>query len=166
MSLRTRLTIVTVVLVAAGLLVAGILTYQALSSSLLERVDQQLAAARGPAAAALRVDDHFGPGPGPLELLPPGTYVELRSAEGAIVGSRVFTFGGPGVEPPELPDGLPGSGDEPLGTSRTYTVESGDSLSKIGSKYGIPWKAIFDANRDIIKDPDLIHPGQELKIPI
>ena len=54
----------------------------------------------------------------------------------------------------------------PSDAAHTYTVESGDSLSKIGSKYGIPWKAIFDANRDIIKDPDLIHPGQELKIPI
>ena len=54
----------------------------------------------------------------------------------------------------------------PSDAAHTYTVESGDSLSKIGSKYGIPWKAIFDANRDIIKDPDLIHPGQELKIPV
>ena len=54
----------------------------------------------------------------------------------------------------------------PSNAAHTYTVESGDSLSKIGQKYGLPWKAIFDANRDIIKDPDLIHPGQELKIPI
>ena len=36
---------------------------------------------------------------------------------------------------------------------------------KIGSKYGIPWKAIWDANRDILHDPDKIYPGQELKIP-
>jgi nucleoid-associated protein YgaU len=54
----------------------------------------------------------------------------------------------------------------PSDGAHTYTVESGDSLSKIGQKYGLPWKAIYDANRDIIKDPDLIHPGQELKIPI
>ena len=47
----------------------------------------------------------------------------------------------------------------------TYTVEAGDNLSKIGAKYGITWKAIYDANRDIISNPDLIHPGQELKIP-
>ncbi len=51
------------------------------------------------------------------------------------------------------------------GGGNTYTVESGDSLSKIGSKYGIQWKAIWDANRDILKDPDKIYPGQELKIP-
>jgi len=51
------------------------------------------------------------------------------------------------------------------GGGNTYTVESGDSLSKTGSKYGIQWKAIWDANRDILKDPDKIYPGQELKIP-
>ena len=57
-----------------------------------------------------------------------------------------------------------GAGDAG-GGANTYTVESGDSLSKIGGKYGIAWKAIWDANRDILKDPDKIYPGQELKIP-
>jgi LysM repeat protein len=52
------------------------------------------------------------------------------------------------------------------GGGHTYTVEAGDNLSKIGEKYGISWKQIYDANRDIISDPDMIHPGQELKIPI
>lgn len=50
-------------------------------------------------------------------------------------------------------------------STTTYTVQSGDSLSKIGSKYGLGWKAIFEANRDKISDPDVIHPGQELTIP-
>jgi nucleoid-associated protein YgaU len=57
-----------------------------------------------------------------------------------------------------------GSGDAG-GGANTYTVVSGDSLSKIGTKYGIQWKAIWDANRDILNDPDKIYPGQELKIP-
>ena len=48
----------------------------------------------------------------------------------------------------------------------TYTVEAGDNLTKIGQKYGITWQQIFDANKDTIKDPDKIFPGQELKIPI
>lgn len=51
------------------------------------------------------------------------------------------------------------------GGSNTYTVQAGDNLSKIGAKYGITWNAIYEANRDIISDPDMIHPGQELKIP-
>ena len=53
--------------------------------------------------------------------------------------------------------------------SKTYTVVSGDSLSKIAKReYGdaLKWRAIFEANRDAIKDPDLIYPGQVLKIPI
>lgn len=52
------------------------------------------------------------------------------------------------------------------GGEHTYTVESGDSLSKIAGKYGIQWKAIWDHNRDILHDPDKIYPGQELKIPM
>lgn len=51
------------------------------------------------------------------------------------------------------------------GGSNTYTVVSGDSLSKIGSKHGVSWQKIYEANRDILDDPDKIHPGQELKIP-
>ena len=46
-----------------------------------------------------------------------------------------------------------------------YTVVSGDSLSKIASRMSTNWKAIWDANRDTVKNPNLIYPGQVLKIP-
>ena len=59
-----------------------------------------------------------------------------------------------------------GLGDAAGGGGHTYTVESGDNLSKIAKGYGIQWKAIWDANRDILSDPDKIYPGQELKIPV
>lgn len=52
--------------------------------------------------------------------------------------------------------------------SRSYTVAAGDSLSKIAQRElgdASRWRAIYDANRDTIKDPDLIHPGQVLKMP-
>jgi nucleoid-associated protein YgaU len=49
--------------------------------------------------------------------------------------------------------------------AETYTVKSGDSLSKIAQNYGVKWQDIFEANRDQIKDPDMIHPGQQLRIP-
>ena len=51
---------------------------------------------------------------------------------------------------------------------RTYVVQSGDSLSKIAQQfYGDAkrWPEIFEANKDKIKDPNVIHPGQELRIP-
>lgn len=49
-----------------------------------------------------------------------------------------------------------------------HEVKSGESLSKIAKHYyGDPMKypRIFEANRDILKNPDLIHPGQNLVIP-
>ena len=46
-----------------------------------------------------------------------------------------------------------------------YVVVSGDSLSKIGQRHGVSWRVIYEANRDQIKDPDLIQPGWRLKIP-
>ncbi|KAF2515737.1 LysM peptidoglycan-binding domain-containing protein [Flavobacterium foetidum] len=51
------------------------------------------------------------------------------------------------------------------GATSEYTVEVGDSLSKIGKAYGVSWQDIFEANKDIISNPDLIQPGWKLKIP-
>jgi nucleoid-associated protein YgaU len=51
------------------------------------------------------------------------------------------------------------------GTTTEYIVKSGDSLSKIGKAHGVSWEAIFEANRDIVKNPDLIQAGWKLKIP-
>jgi nucleoid-associated protein YgaU len=51
---------------------------------------------------------------------------------------------------------------------RTYTVMKGDSLSKIAKALmgdATKWRAIYEANKDKIKNPDLIYPGQVLKIP-
>lgn len=53
-------------------------------------------------------------------------------------------------------------------SSRSYVVVSGDSLSKIAQRvYGDAqeWRKIYDANRDTIQNPDLIHPGQTLRLP-
>ncbi len=49
-----------------------------------------------------------------------------------------------------------------------HVVQKGESLSKIAKHYyGDPmkYKAIFAANTDILKNPDLIHPDQVLVIP-
>ena len=49
-----------------------------------------------------------------------------------------------------------------------YTIVSGDSLSRIAKNhYGnaMDYKNLFEANREVIKDPDLIYPGQKIRIP-
>ncbi len=52
--------------------------------------------------------------------------------------------------------------------AKTYTVKSGDTLSKIAKEQlgdADRWREILDANKDVIKDPNVIRPGTELKIP-
>lgn len=53
-------------------------------------------------------------------------------------------------------------------TAKTYTVKSGDCLWTIAKKYygnGALYMAIFNANKDKLSNPNLIHPGQVLTIP-
>ena len=53
-------------------------------------------------------------------------------------------------------------------TAKDYIVVAGDSLSRIAQReYGKAdqWTRIYEANRDILKDPDKIFPGQKLRIP-
>ena len=53
--------------------------------------------------------------------------------------------------------------------AETYTVKAGDSLSKIAKEHlgnANAYMAIFNANRDILTDPDKIKPGMVLKLPI
>jgi nucleoid-associated protein YgaU len=56
----------------------------------------------------------------------------------------------------------------PSGGGQSYTVVKGDSLSKIAKQfYGNAgqWKKIYEANKDQIKNPDVIYPGQTFRIP-
>lgn len=49
-----------------------------------------------------------------------------------------------------------------------HTVSSGETLGKIAKHYygdAMKYKEIFEANSDILKNPDLIYPDQELIIP-
>jgi uncharacterized protein YidB (DUF937 family) len=63
---------------------------------------------------------------------------------------------------------ITGSGSATPSNDRNYTVASGDTLSKIAKQFyndGNQWQRIFDANRDILSNPDRISPGQHLRIP-
>jgi nucleoid-associated protein YgaU len=55
------------------------------------------------------------------------------------------------------------------GNIEYYVIQSGDSLSKIAKKYyqnAMEYPRIFEANREVIKDADLIYPGQKIRIPL
>jgi nucleoid-associated protein YgaU len=46
-----------------------------------------------------------------------------------------------------------------------YRVKRGDSLSRIGARFGLTWGEVYSVNLDRIRKPDLIFPGQVLAIP-
>jgi len=49
-----------------------------------------------------------------------------------------------------------------------YKVQSGDTLSKVAQRFygdSSKYRQIFDANKDVLKDPNKINVGQELKLP-
>jgi nucleoid-associated protein YgaU len=63
-----------------------------------------------------------------------------------------------------------GAGAQATGASagQTYTVQAGDTLSGIAKQHlgdASKYTKIFEANRDVLSDPDKIKPGQVLKIP-
>lgn len=64
------------------------------------------------------------------------------------------------------PRSAPSTTDDPY--AQYYVVEKGDTLSKIAETfYGDPtlYPRIFEANRDVLVDPNRIKPGQKLRIP-
>jgi nucleoid-associated protein YgaU len=68
----------------------------------------------------------------------------------------------------DVPDFSNVQGGSSSTAENVYVVVSGDSLSKIAQRqYGHAnqWNRIYEANRDILKDPDKIYPGQKLRIP-
>jgi len=70
------------------------------------------------------------------------------------------------VEKAEAP--APAPEPEPVAADRFYEVIAGDTLGAISQKYygqAGQYMKIFEANRDILDDPNLIKVGQKLRIP-
>jgi len=61
-----------------------------------------------------------------------------------------------------------GGGTAAASSGRTYTVKAGDTLSKIAKDHlgnANAYMKIYEANRDQLSNPDLIKPGQVLRLP-
>lgn len=71
----------------------------------------------------------------------------------------------PSIAPPQAQAAAAGGGAT---STRTYTVRSGDTLSKIAKEFygnANDYNRIFEANRDKLQNPDKIQVGQQLVIP-
>jgi two-component system, OmpR family, sensor kinase len=127
LSLRGRLLIGVISLVALGLLVSDVATYGLLQTSLVGKIDTQLTGGHNEATAALG-----GPGRGPDQpsRFPTGTVVELFGLDGTVVNVKVSTpFGStPSSARPSLPKSLPNAGiDIP---ARPYTVAGSNGVDQ------------------------------------
>ena len=72
----------------------------------------------------------------------------------------------PGAQPAARPAAPPSAAS--AGAGQTYTVQAGDTLGAIAKRYlgdSSAYMEIFNANRDQLSNPDLLKPGQVLKIP-
>ena len=145
MSLRGRLLVATLVLVAVGLVTADFATFAALRSFLTDRVDQQLDAIVFPTARSLeRINEtlatdpnatlgehNVGPGPG-ANGGPLGIYAELRDPEGNLLTAVAFDFAENGVRRPKLPTILPAIGAaEPLPRRFNVGVEGSSTRYRV-----------------------------------
>jgi two-component system OmpR family sensor kinase len=93
LSLRARILIVTVALFVVGLGAASFATYHLLSSFLVNRVDDQLETATGPAAAELKRTAPRHREGGHESFLPDGSYAALVDARGRVRREARFAFG-------------------------------------------------------------------------
>jgi nucleoid-associated protein YgaU len=131
-------------------------------------------------AAAPRIDTIAGAAYGTLAALPVPREIPVDDhlvdfdKNGAHDHTRRYRVLHQAAEHKEtfMSDEMPDFSNVKSGSSSTavkvYEVVAGDSLSKIAKReYGNAneWKRIFEANRDLLKDPDKIYPGQKLKIP-
>src|SRR5258708_4894167 len=103
-SLRRRLLGIVVLLLIGGLLIAEVLTYTRLRTFLYQRIDEQLAPIAAIVDTALQDNgDHVAALGSPAQLhqmLPDGTYVQLRDAANTVRGSAVAAA--PGELPPKV----------------------------------------------------------------
>jgi len=86
-----------------------------------------------------------------------GKYPIIFEANKEVIKDPNLIYPGQMIRLPKM------SGDE-----QVYTVQPGDTLSKIAQQfYGAAnkYNVIFEANRDVLKDPNIIQPGQKLRIP-
>jgi len=120
-SLRSRLLLGLLGLVAVGLIASDLLTYRALQSFLLVRLDEQVAGAVDPVVGQLSSGDRR-PTPAKLAAVPGGTYGAVVADDGRVLVSRPFGYEGENLE--NLPKPVLTVAD--LARRRPFTTQAAD----------------------------------------
>ena len=124
MSLRIRLTAISVLLVALGLTAAAVATHRYIESFMIDRLDQQLAVATTP-------------NPGGLESLPGGSYAAFIGAHGRVLGRSRGTTDSELARLEKAPDGYSSSGG--------YRIRSWDLPFGQGGQPGVRGRLVVAA---------------------
>ncbi len=100
---------------------------------------------------------------------PPKPIENRQTNDTSLEGNLGFIEGKPEALKP-IPTGQSMASITTAAKFDTYKVQKGDTLQKISSRpeiYGTSkkWMKIYEANKDKLKSPDKIRPGQELRIP-
>lgn len=107
--------------------------------------------------------------PGNIEVRVEGSKVKLSgNVPDEATRQKLMMIVGNTRHVDQVDDDAVSGGSAGVAKPRVYTVESGDTLSKISkAHYGDAnqYNKIFEANRPNLKDPDAIYPGQVLVIP-
>lgn len=130
-------------------------------SSVLSTIQQ-----KGVHLTHLHVQDNklFLQGAAPSEQAKNDVWNQIKAVDSSYQDLTCDLTVDPSIAPPQAQAVAAGAGS----SSHTYTVQAGDTLSKIANIfYGNPndYNRIFEANRDKLKNPDQIQVGQQLTIP-
>jgi two-component system OmpR family sensor kinase len=141
-SLRLRLTVACLALLATGLIGVGVVSYRLVESSLVQRVDQQLSDnTPGVLRYVARRADGGGPPPQSQSFFPSSGPEFLRNSLvfGALTPSGEVVLTTPdGASLQHLPSGLPGSSKNPSSQQRSFDVSIGSDGYRA---LAVPWPA-------------------------
>jgi LysM repeat protein len=115
----------------------------------------------------LHVQDNklFMQGAAPSQEVKNDVWNQIKAADSTYSDLTCDLTVDPSIAPPQAQAAAAGSGAT---STRTYTVRSGDTLSKIAKEFygnANEYNRIFEANRDKLQNPDKIQVGQQLVIP-
>lgn len=115
----------------------------------------------------LHVQDNklFIQGAAPSQEVKNDVWNQIKAADSTYSDLTCDLTVDPSIAPPQAQAAAAGSGAT---STRTYTVRSGDTLSKIAQQFygnANDYNRIFEANRDKLQNPDKIQVGQQLVIP-